>query len=304
MGHHSCCNKQKVKRGLWSPEEDEKLINYISTYGHGCWSSVPRLAAKHLPGRTDNEVKNFWNSSIKKKLISHDVPALANFSDFHNPSCPEGVYIPLTENPNLIQQTQFFLPSPSPMLQTLGQAEFKLNQSNFNAGSFHFPHSMNPSLPTSSSSFENSCWSLPNYLPQHLDDSSNHHQENQIFNNDNNNSNIIVDPSIVPMAPCHDNPLMVPTMPKLCDILEANHICGSMPSSSDSLEVDPIARLASSTNFPSGSYPQPPMTDPMDYIDAIMSTLPPAASSSSSLSPLSRVQYLTNPNFPATSWGP
>jgi myb proto-oncogene protein len=33
-----------VKRGLWSPEEDEKLIKYITTYGHGCWSSVPKLA--------------------------------------------------------------------------------------------------------------------------------------------------------------------------------------------------------------------------------------------------------------------
>ncbi|CAN6689187.1 unnamed protein product [Malus baccata var. baccata] len=117
MGH-TCCSKQKVKRGLWSPEEDEKLLNHINTYGHGSWSSVPELAglercgkscrlrwinylrpdlkrgsfseieertivevhrilgnkwaqiAKHLPGRTDNEVKNFWNSCIKKKLIA------------------------------------------------------------------------------------------------------------------------------------------------------------------------------------------------------------------------------------------
>lgn len=111
-----CCYKQKLRKGLWSPEEDEKLINHITKYGHGCWSSVPKLAAlqrcgkscrlrwinylrpdlkrgtfsqqeenliiqlhsllgnkwsqiaSRLPGRTDNEIKNLWNSSIKKKL--------------------------------------------------------------------------------------------------------------------------------------------------------------------------------------------------------------------------------------------
>ncbi|KAK4486472.1 hypothetical protein RD792_009152 [Penstemon davidsonii] len=116
MGHHSCCNQQKVKRGLWSPEEDEKLIKYITTHGYGCWSEVPEKAglqrcgkscrlrwinylrpdirrgrftpeeekliinlhaavgnrwahiASHLPGRTDNEIKNYWNSWIKKKI--------------------------------------------------------------------------------------------------------------------------------------------------------------------------------------------------------------------------------------------
>lgn len=119
MGHHSCCNQQKVKRGLWSPEEDEKLIRYITTHGYGCWSEVPEKAglqrcgkscrlrwinylrpdirrgrftpeeekliislhevvgnrwahiASHLPGRTDNEIKNYWNSWIKKKIRKH-----------------------------------------------------------------------------------------------------------------------------------------------------------------------------------------------------------------------------------------
>ncbi|KAF7835759.1 Transcription factor MYB86 [Senna tora] len=43
MGHR-CCSKQKIKRGLWSPEEDEKLITYITTHPHTSWSSIPKQA--------------------------------------------------------------------------------------------------------------------------------------------------------------------------------------------------------------------------------------------------------------------
>ena len=46
MAKQSCCHKKKLRRGLWSPEEDEKLMNHIAKYGHGCWSALPAKAGK------------------------------------------------------------------------------------------------------------------------------------------------------------------------------------------------------------------------------------------------------------------
>ncbi|KAI3808814.1 hypothetical protein L1987_24775 [Smallanthus sonchifolius] len=35
----------KHKKGLWSPDEDQKLTYYVLNHGHGFWSSVPINAA-------------------------------------------------------------------------------------------------------------------------------------------------------------------------------------------------------------------------------------------------------------------
>ncbi|KAL6856077.1 hypothetical protein ACP4OV_018879 [Aristida adscensionis] len=117
MGRAPCCDKSGLKKGPWTPEEDEKLVAYIKKHGQGNWRTLPKNAglarcgkscrlrwtnylrpdikrgrfsfeeeetiiqlhsilgnkwsaiAARLPGRTDNEIKNYWNTHIRKRLL-------------------------------------------------------------------------------------------------------------------------------------------------------------------------------------------------------------------------------------------
>ncbi|KAK1367748.1 Myb-related protein like [Heracleum sosnowskyi] len=55
-----------INKDAWTLEEEMALIRAHQVYGNK-WAEL----TKFLPGRTDNSIKNHWNSSVKKKLDSY-----------------------------------------------------------------------------------------------------------------------------------------------------------------------------------------------------------------------------------------
>ncbi|CAH8353679.1 unnamed protein product [Eruca vesicaria subsp. sativa] len=126
MRRSPCNDDSGLKKGPWTPEEDEKLVNYVQKHGHRSWTALPKLAglnrcgkscrlrwtnylrpdikrgrfspdeeqtilnlhavvgnkwstiANNLPGRTDNEIKNFWNTHLKKKMINMGIDPMTH----------------------------------------------------------------------------------------------------------------------------------------------------------------------------------------------------------------------------------
>ncbi|CAE5964080.1 unnamed protein product [Arabidopsis arenosa] len=70
-----CCKAEGLKKGAWTQEEDQKLIAYVQRHGEGGWRTLPDKA-----GRTDNEIKNHWNTHIKKRLVKKGIDPLTHKS--------------------------------------------------------------------------------------------------------------------------------------------------------------------------------------------------------------------------------
>ncbi|CAK8566725.1 unnamed protein product [Lathyrus sativus] len=233
MGRHSCCLKQKLRKGLWSPEEDEKLFHYITIFGVGCWSSVPKLAglqrcgkscrlrwinylrpdlkrgmfsqqeenliitlhevlgnrwaqiAAQLPGRTDNEIKNFWNSCLKKRLMKQGIDP-ATHKPFFNES--------LIKEEN--QKSSMLMPALSQLSQpqrTLSSQDYyseallmsDLNNYHYNINGLAFTEASRKILMNSSKPlFDPLCYNLSvsNYYQPKLRE----FEQNLYFGNDSN----------------------------------------------------------------------------------------------------------------------
>ncbi|KAK6936097.1 SANT/Myb domain [Dillenia turbinata] len=134
--------RPNIKHGEFSENEDKIICSLFASIGSR-WSII----AAQLPGRTDNDIKNYWNTKLKKKLLGmppnsphhqkklpcynnnppplHQTPTSQSLSSLF--SCANNNYY--TPSKSLFEPASFLpnLTSTSSLLETQDQTLFSSN---------------------------------------------------------------------------------------------------------------------------------------------------------------------------------
>ncbi|XP_052184716.1 transcription factor MYB62-like [Diospyros lotus] len=110
--------KPDIKRGNLTPQEQILILELHSRWGNR-WSKI----AQHLPGRTDNEIKNYWRTRVQKqarqlKIESNSKRFVEAIRSFWMPRLQEKVeqisYSNSTTSPSTMELQNSTISSPQP----------------------------------------------------------------------------------------------------------------------------------------------------------------------------------------------
>ncbi|KAH1054099.1 hypothetical protein GLYMA_08G317800v4 [Glycine max] len=101
--------RPNLKKGAFSPEEEKLIVDLHAQFGNK-WARMAAL----LPGRTNNEIKNYWNTGIKRRQ-RQGLPLYSDEHDQHNrsttptpPTTPFPCLTPTGSNPDIATSFELF----------------------------------------------------------------------------------------------------------------------------------------------------------------------------------------------------
>ncbi|CAL9092362.1 unnamed protein product [Musa textilis] len=95
-----------IKHGAFTEEEDTIICTLYNRLGSR-WSII----ASQMPGRTDNDVKNYWNTKLKKKLMLRHANLSVTNHILHSPAPTPAPPILPTVKTEVFSSTDFDFPT-------------------------------------------------------------------------------------------------------------------------------------------------------------------------------------------------